>query len=107
MSVPFMTLSADHLKDSSSGYYCMATYSQPIENSSTAACFSGNVWQKAIALSLFVVNKQQGLEYSGEDTLTLRAAILRTPKHVCKKGFQYLQFSNCRTNYIRKMADIN
>lgn len=84
----------------------MATYSQPIENSSTAACFSGNVWQKAIALSLFAVNKQQGLEHSGEDTLTLRAAILHTPEHVCK-GFRYLQFSNYRTNYIRKIAEIN
>lgn len=28
-------------------HHCIATYSQPIENSSTAACISGNAWQMA------------------------------------------------------------
>lgn len=84
-SAPFVTLSADYLKDGSIRYYCVATYSQPIANSSTAAGFSRNIWQKAIALSLFAMKKQQGLEHCGEDTLIPRGTILQTPKNICKK----------------------
>lgn len=68
--INFHTLSQDHSvcsvcsshdslcweKDGSSRY--SSTYSQPVENSSIAAQFSGNSWQKAGALSLQWTNSR-------------------------------------------------
>lgn len=96
--INFHTLSQDHsmcsvcsshdslcwyLWNDSSQY--SSTYSQPIENSSTAAQFSGNTWPKAGALSLQCTDSRawslwRGHDYSwGLDTAP--------PNLLCTRGF--------------------